>query len=387
MILVNKKPVNLSELGNALGIELPLALIKKKPLFEINPALVIKDPANGPNATKCRQAMEFPCAFNTQFKNGDALEIRYCLTRTPDAKTHGATEKYTPRVCEFEGRAEYITDDLDKAVFFWLHFYNKTSPFRKPDQPFEYELVDDETKAKALIEALTLRGKAATHAAGLHGEQLLIIAKGMGLQSVNSTDPMMVKAQLMQFASDQPAEYLHKAESNVTHINGLIVDAIDKGIFLMDNQFNAKRWRWGEGVRKGELLVEFSNNVPDHNQALITHVSQHIQEILPVLMETVKSFNGKKNVEAAAENIDVFAGLGLSEAAKDVKTEGGDNSSGVNTTPMALPQTYSEAGIFLFEKTGSKAPVYIKKLENGVKDGSITLENVDAVLETMIKRK
>lgn len=389
MILVNKKQVNLNDLGKALGIEIPLDLIKKKPLYEINPALVIKDPANGPMATKCRQAMEFPCVFNTTLKNGEAVEIRYCLTRTPDPKTHGSTEKYSPRVCEFEGRAEFVKDDLDKAVFFWVHFYNKTSPFRQVGQPFEYELVDDDAKARELIEHLTLRGRAATHASALQGEQLMIIAKGMGIPGVQSMEPMMVKAQLMQFASDQPAEYLVKAESNVTHVKGLIVDSIDKGIFVLDNQFNVKRWRWGEGVRKGELLVEISNNVPDHNEALVTHISQHIQDILPVLMETAKNVNGSKSLEAGAKDIDVMAGLGLKDDEQPDGKEGEQNAghNKVNTTPMALPSNYAEASTFLFAKIGSKAPIFIKKLELGVKDGSVTMENVDTFLATLKKQK
>lgn len=429
MILINKKQVDIADLDKLLGIKIPLDILRKKPLFEINPALILKDPANGPLATRHRHMMEFPCVFHAILKSGTNVEIRYCTNRTPDAKFMGQTEKYSPRVVEFEGKAEFVKDDLDKAVYFWLHFFNKTSPFKKTGVPFEYELVDDTARAEAIISGLTLRSKATAHAAALSGDEMRITAKGMKIAGSDRMDDLSIKAQLMQYASDKPAEYLNKAESQVNHIEGLIRDSIDKGIFIIENVFNSKRWRWGMGVKQGEVIVEMSTSVADEIQALITHISQNIQVFLPVLIDTSKTVNAKSNLESVVGNIDVFAML---KKQPETNYVGGiDPYAGVRTksivgedveqaisndfsqfesntqkdpfndsftdddlgddpdlhfnedeviTEETLPTSYKEAQAYLGEKIGKKTPALASRLMAGIEDKSITLGNIEMIL-------
>lgn len=397
MILINKKQIDLASLSQALGITIPLDKIKKKPLFEINPALIFKDPANGVGATKHRNSMEFPCYFQALLKDGTSVEIRYCTNRTPDAKFMGQTEKFSPRMVEFDGKAEFIQDDLDKAVYYWLHFFNKTSPFRKDGLPYEYELVDDQGRANELIANITLRSKATAHAAALSGSELIITAKGMKIAGANSLDELSIKAQLMQFASDKPAEYLNKAQSQVNHIEGLIRDSIDKGIFVLENVFNSKRWKWAMGVKKGEIIVEMSSSVSDDDQALITHIAQNIQEFLPVLIDTAKTTNAKTNLEKAVADINVFDLLKSKPAASPVTNEqqqdviippaiinsqeqsqeedSTDDQIEDDTDP--LPTSYKDAQEYLGVKIGKKTPGLAKLLNDGVAGGTITKANIE----------
>lgn len=376
MILINKVQVNYDDLEKRLGITIPIDKLLKKPLFEINPALILKDPANGPGAVKHRNAMEFPAYFRTQLKTGEDVEIRYCTNRTPDVKTHGQTEKFAPRMVEFDGRAEFIKDDKDKAIYFWLHFYNKTSPFRVVGLPHEYDLVDDDARANELIAGLTLKGKATSHAAALQGDQMVIIAKGMRIPGASTMEPLMIKAQLMQYASDNPAAYLNAAESQVNHIQGLIFDSIDKGIFVMENVYNSKRWKWNMGVKKGEVIVEMSSSVVDDNEALLTHISQHINEFLPVLIDTSKTINAKSNLDKALSNVNVMDMLGYND--NPPQQSGKDNIQPPVET--GLPKSYAEAMAYLGNKIGKKTPALAKRLNDGIGDGSIGPENIEMIL-------
>lgn len=391
MILINKEQTKIEHLAKRLGgIDLPIDKIFKKPLFEINPALVVADPANGPGATKVRQSMEFPAVFRAQLKSGEDVEIRYCTNRQPDPKFMGQTEKFAPRMVEFEGKAEFIADDKDKAVYFWLHFYNKTSPFRQEGVPYEYALVDDDARATELIAGITLRSKATAYAAGLSGSEMIIIAKGMKIPGASTMEPLMVKAQLMQYASDKPAEFLNKAESQVNHIEGLIRDSIDKGIFILENVFNSKRWRWGMGVKKGEVIVEMSASVPDEPQALITHISQNIQEFLPVLIDTAKTINARVNLENKLDNIDVFAQLrGNTPAVNDQEPEKEVTNSNDQTDldsgddQEELPTSFAECQAYLYTKIGKKTPALASQLNKGIEAGTITKDNIAMILEEM----
>lgn len=392
MILINKEQVRPELLAGKLGVKIPLDKIKKKPLYEINPALIFKDYYNGPGATKTRQAMEFPTYFRAKLSNGENVEIRYCTSRTPDRKTHGQTEIYTPLAVEFEGKAEFIADDEDKALYFWLHFFNKTSPFRKSGTHFEYELVDDDAKANEIIESLTLRSKATSHASSLSGDEMIIIAKGMKIAGASAMEPMMIKAQLMQYASDKPGEYLTKAESTVNHIHGLVYDSIDKGIFILDTIYNTKRWKWAMGAKIGEVIVEISANIPDEREALINHVSLNIQEFLPVLINTSKTINAKSNLEKAVENVNVLDMLKPDNIKDEFEEYGYTEPAApeVAFTPVDLqndlPTSFKEAMEYLGQKIGKKTPALASVLFNGIKDGSTTAENIDEVLEDLRTR-
>lgn len=403
MILINKVQIKLSDLQKRLGIAIPIDKIQKKPLFEINPAYVYKDPANGPGAVKHRQGISFPPVFRGKLPNGDDVEIRYCTTITPNTKTEGRTDTYAPRMVDFDGKAEFIADDIEKAVFFWLHTYNETSPFRVKGRPFEYSLVDDDARATAIISNLKLRTKATSHADNLNDQEMLIVAKGMRIQGVNNMDKLMVRAQLMQMASERPSEYLNKAESQVNHIQGLILDSIDKGIFVIDNAYNTKRWKWGMGAKAGEIITEMSNNVPDDKEALIQYISETpgaVNEILPIMINTTKTLNVKDNLSSALQGVDIlsqFKDQPIEDQFDDRNKLPDDDSSETGLEfqesddfsefqTIKLPKGYAECQQFLGEMIGKKTPVLAKELNEGIMDGTITAENIHVKIEDMKTR-
>lgn len=393
MLLVDKKQYTPQQIEKVLGITIPLDKILKKPLFEINPANLVNDSRNnGPGAVRVRQGMEFPAVFRVKLSDGNTVEIRYCTNRTPDVKTHGQTEIYTPKKVPFEGKAEFLNDEQDKAVFYYLHFYNRQSPFRGEGfqyegKPYEYEFQDDIAKANIAIAAIELRSKATYHASQLQGEELLIVAKGMRIDGANELEPEMVRARLMQFADAQPQKYLDMSASTVNHIEGLILDAIDKHILIMDNSAGVKRWRWAVGERKDEVIVELPNSVPNHKEALITHIQQMpgvVNTFIPLLMNARVQLLAKNNITEKAKEVNIMDLLkqeshnaGTSEENEREYSDWADaNTTNHDDVIYRLPATREEASELLGSRGASKAPMTIKQLLDGIKDGTINLENI-----------
>lgn len=403
MLLIEKKQVSVKDIEKLLGVSIPLDKLLKKPLFEINPANLVKDPDNGPGAVKCRQGIDFPASFRVRLKNGTDVEIRYCTNRTPDLKTHGQTEIYTPKKLPFDGKAEYLSDDQDKAVYYYLHFFNKQSPFRNEgmpfyDKPYEFEFQDDQAKATVQIAAIQLRSKAVAHAASLEGEELLIIAKGMRVVGVHGMDDLMVKAKLMEYAERSPKEYIDKANSQVNHIEGLILDAIDKGVFELVQNSSGKTWKWAMGNKKDQVIVELSNNVQNTPQALITHIQQTpgvVNEFLPSLLDARLQMAAKKNINHELQGVNVLDMVKQSqktESAYDGPTQPSmlDNFDSSEDEPLdlddfeqpevqlgTLPETFKEAQDLLGQKGCSKAPSLAKELMTGIENKTITAENIE----------
>lgn len=351
MLLINKKQVTISGIEKALNIRIPVDKILKKPLYEINPALVVPDHHNnGAGAVKVRQGIEFPAYFRVKLKTGEDVEIRYCTNRTPDKTTHGQTEVFSPRKVSFEGKAEFIGDEEDKAVYYYLHFYNRQSPFRNKGyqyegKPFEYEFQDNEAKADAAIAMIKLRTEATTHALNLDGENLMIIAKGMKIDGVHGMEPREVKATLMQFADSNPKLYLEKAQSQVNHIVGLIYDAIDKDIFVLENYGGIHRWRWAVGAKKDELIVELSSNVRDFKEALITHIQQTpgvVNEFLPVLLNARLAVAAQNNITNELQGVNIL---------DMVKGAAETNAPMESVTPAA--NSYTQPDEFIDEEGGN----------------------------------
>lgn len=432
MLLVNKKQVSVKEIERLLGVTIPLDKILKKPLFEINPALIKADPDNGLGAVKVRQGMEFPAWFRTRLKSGENVEIRYCTNRTPDVKTHGQTEIFAPKKVPFEGKAEFVRED-DLAVYYYLHFYNEASPFRGSGmefegKPFEYAFQNDEAKANAQIAFIELRSKATQHAMTLEGEEMLIIAKGLrngnarAIEGVEAMEPQTVRAHLMQYADAKPKDYLEQANSQVNHIEGLIFDAMDKDVFVLETGGSVNRWIWARGVKKGELIVELAKNSPDHRQALITHIQQTpgvINQFLPVLLETRKAVAAESNINKELAGVDIMGMIRQSSAQPvpaapapapvvppvvpyvppvlpidndedelDIDNEFEEvpepivNADWGHVPPPVddLPRNFNDAKAYLGEKIGKKTPALASQLFKGVEDGTITPANVGALL-------
>jgi len=382
MILIDKEQVTHDKIARALGIELDIDKIVKRPVFDIAPHRLIKDPANGPNAKRSRKGVDFPAFFNFRNKSGKTVEIRYATGRTPNPATDGRTELFAPRMLAFEGESELIADDPDKALFFFLHFYNASSPCRPEGAklPIEWEYVDNIKKANDRIALIGKKREAMLLADTLEGDALLIVAKGLRIHGVSAMDELAVKAEVLEFAMNKPEEFVSKANSQVNQIEGLIIDAIDKQIFVMADEYGQKSWRWGMGTNEGETIVQFAAGIKDAQQSLISHIQQDINKYLPVLINMAKTVNIKKNAEKQLENVDILSHFKSEKPAQEDAGVKQDENGRFGERPE-FPTDFLTSKSFVFYMTGKKTVATCAALNNAIQAGEVTPENIDAWFE------
>ena len=373
MILIDGQQVSLHELQQKLGIKIPVEKIIKKPVFEINQALKIRDPANGPNAYRVRPGYDFPAKFNYRTKSGRTHEIRYAdQMPVPKESTEGRTFTYSPRMLAFEGEMEYVNTDEDKAIFFYLYPVCKDSPCRTNKSPYEWHFVDDEAKANARIESIEKKREAMRFVDTLHGQALFIIAKSLRIPGAHRMDERSVLAEVSDYAMSKPEEFLKRADSQVAQIEGLIIDAIDRGIFVMEKVYNMKQWKWGAGTNKGALIVELSENVQDEAEALITHIqSGNLTLMLPQLIEISKNINAKDNAANQLADVNILGEFGIAKPAEEQEEDS------VQIERPEFPTDMAGARDWLKYKTGKKPSSESSKLWKAVQAGDVTAENID----------
>lgn len=383
MILIDKLQVTHDKIARTLGIDLDYEKIIKRPVFDIIASRLIKDPANGPNAKRSRKGVDFPSHFVFRDEKGKSMEIRYATGRTPNPATEGRTELFAPRMLSFEGESELIADDPDKALFFFLHFYNSVSPCRSTTtrQPVEWEYVDNVARANARIANIGKKREAMLLADTLEGDALMIVAKGLRIHGVSAMDELAVKAEILEYAIQKPEEFLSKANSQVNQIEGLIIDAIDKGIFVMGDEYGQKSWRWAKGTHEGETIVQFAEGQKDANTSLINHIQQDINKYLPVLINISKTINIKKNAEKQLANIDILAQFQPEKkaAAEDTAPKADDN--GRYGQRPEFPKDFNGSKAFVYYMTGKKHPKVCSALNIEVQARKVTAENIEAWFE------
>lgn len=372
MILVDKEEVGLEELSQKLGITIPLDKIRKKPVFEIDPSKIVRDIANGPNATRSRAGIDFHSYFRWKNKQGKNVEIRFCTNRNPNPDTEGRTEIFSPKYVHFDGEAVWLNEDETEAVFFWLHFYNKTSPCRTTSQPVEYDFVDDAAKAEKKIEGIQSKRKAMLFADTLEGDALVIVAKGLRIVGANSMDERTLKAEVLEYALNKPDEFLKKGNSQVNQIEGLIIDAVDKEIFTKSSEYGTKTWKWNKGVHKGDLIVELSATGKDDVQALITHIQADINKFLPVLIDISKTVNATANAEKALAGVDILKQFGHKNVDEVIKVDDAPPPE----APV-FPTDFNSAKEYVFYKTGKKTVSVCAALNKAIQAEEVSPENID----------
>mgnify|MGYP001568042253 FL=1 len=132
------------------------------------------------------------------------VEIAYALsTRT---ETVGNIERTInePRYITYKGEKFSFKEDIDKALWMYLHPMNKFSPLRDADSKAKsgFEFIDVGKRTKARMTEMSGLRKALDHAEHIDDYNLVIMAKGLGFGGVDSKDPEELRADLMSFATN-----------------------------------------------------------------------------------------------------------------------------------------------------------------------------------------
>lgn len=297
MIEIDKKQVTLEFIATEFNI--PLAKIRKAPVFEINPTFRVKDVLNG--GFKVPVGTAFDAVFFAKNpKTGKTHEFRFILAKGNDRVGDKLIDTYEPRKVVFRGDAA-LKSDIDEAVYFYLHPKNRTSPFRSPKttKPWRYDFIDNEARSNAVIDSIKILSGALSHATGLTGKMLKIMAKGLEIAGVDAMEPSQVTAALLLKAKSNPELYMERVNrSNEVVFKGIIQDAIDKNLIICKEKMGLKSWIWNAGKNKGEKIVDVLGNNVDQNLILFNHINANIESFYTPITQLADEVTSVENASA-----------------------------------------------------------------------------------------
>jgi hypothetical protein len=311
MLFLNKKQVTgeelVDEIEDMFDADVPFDKIMKAPVFIINPKRTAPDTLNG--GLKVPAGSNIQSFFIARTKGGATVEIRYASSTTDEIKAERMITTYSPRKILFTGTsAIYI--DLDQALYMWLYPLQATSPFYvEGAEPFHYQFEDKEATATENMLKITALTKALNYITTMSGDHLRTIAKGLGLQSVNSKSDLVIQSELSlmaqvgqkgNLASEQnPAGYFNdKVRAKDVLFDGIVANAIDNDIFKLKTNHAGSSWYWNAGTFSGERVMEIITKTKTPEQLLKEHIRANIQNFYSLLMDLMT----KKQVESKVDN-------------------------------------------------------------------------------------
>lgn len=294
MILLNNEAKTLQQLQAIL--KFPLEKIIKQSEFLVNENLKGFD--LGSKKKRDLGTIRFPAVFTIEDKNGVSYEIRYSTSKANVKDKNGKIDVvFSPKKVTFD--EDTIPSKIDLAVFMYLHPKCKNSPFRTDDSPiWTYEYKDKEKIAGASVSKGDVMLKALNHAKSYKGDDLVLMAKGMGIANASNMTELEIQASLTEIAMANPAKYLEKTEKQVTVLDGKIIDAIDKGVFIMVEKYGVHQWNWNFGPNKGQTICEITNNGIPANDFLITHIKMNLAKYYDEIMSARDNINADASAEA-----------------------------------------------------------------------------------------
>lgn len=364
MLVINDKIISRTDLCAKFGVD--IERIKKRPEFEGLKSWI--DHSNG-GKKKFNAGSSVLARILVEDKNNELpLEIRYAISRRKNKDNDDYD--YSPARVTFEGEGMQLSEDLDLAVFAYLHPTNALSPFHKAGDKSSFEFVDTTARASKRINDLDALGEAIVHAKTIAGQDARILAKGLGIPGIEGKEDREVSADLMDYASKNPSIYLQKKSQRITMVEGQIEHFIDKGIFKQETIGETRRWLWTAGQRTGEVILDIYNVTQNAREALKNHILNDLNNYIFLLNNMNDSISSREKAIRDLDQIpDPATGNVIGNQLPDHLKKIG--SGGV------LPTNFNEAKEYLLGKTGkSFAPKTLAALYKGVNEKTITDINI-----------
>lgn len=301
------KQITVEKFAEIMGIEPEMIKrIAKNPVFEINPQKTKPDRLNGGLIAPAGKGSK-PYIFREI--DGITHIIRYYESRVPD-KVNPRISTYEPKRVVFEDQLS-IYPKLDLALFMYSLPSCFDSPNHKPD--WHYSFQNKEKKATATIDSSAKLSKALAYITnpsdkgGLTDGEILLIAKGIYAQNTASRvipNPSSknktvteIRADLITLVMRDADLFLDSADSDVTEFYGMVMDAVDRGIFSVrtSSNSNAKGWYWEKGPMKDKFICDIAGGQNDFDM-LKSAIEADPNKYYQHLNSTIKQETGKQNL-------------------------------------------------------------------------------------------
>lgn len=383
MLYLGDEQVTRNQVAAIFGFTDKLKQIEKAPSFEVVKERKWVDRYNH-NLTKAGAGMGYRTHFAVTDPR-DNLEkmFRYVKQKTFKTIKNELKEVFEPRQVDFLGIKNAFKKDLDLGVWYYMHPDTEGSPIRavsNSKNPAKLTYIDTKARAQDKIEGVNRLKDAMNHAGNLNDAQAITLAKGMGMKNVDRMDVESVKADLLVLASTKPKEYLEKATSELTLIEGKIYNLIDSGIFKLEKIGAVRRWIWTEGVNQGGTIIEIVNITVEPKTALINHLLTNLNEYLPSIINYNDTINSKRVAESYIEK----------QAEKEEVKTIGENLPEYLKATNAVPENFQEMSSYMLNAYPDRkrpANAVISQTFKKLQEGELSQENLMDYVGSIMKEQ
>lgn len=299
MLFENRKQVTAQELMLKYSNVEDFKKIQKKPSFEVTSDRKIIDRVNGGVLKSPKGFMWRSHFMASDPKTGLKIEIRYATSNNVKVVGDRVIDNFEPRYVETKGATFNFANDLDLAIYQFLHPNNISSPLRDKNNKAKpkIDFIDTKKRSQAKMATIDALATAMSHAKDLSEDRLVVLAKGLGIKGLDKKEADEVRADVLEFAMNNPKIYNEKSNTEMTYIEGRIVNLIDKGVVKLTTVGSTRRWTWMSGEREGEHILDIQNVTQDAKRALINYFFSDINKHINLL----KDINNDMSARAKAE--------------------------------------------------------------------------------------
>ena len=373
MILIDNVEMDQESLEEMFFGVIPFRKIGKRPEFQINNKRKSKKPGQDQQISS-PVGTRVPAHFMAKWQ-GKTITIRYAEYSQEEPLVPGSDRivtKYHPFKVMFTG-VSMLTElnelGIDLAIFFFLHPLNEFSPFRDQlKEKFHWSFNDTQAKAAAELKGVKLLQKAINTVLALSDDALNILAKGIGFPGVAEMEPETIQAMLVRRAQADPQAFLEESQSQRTGIKGLIISAIDNGLFKEEEANGKRKYVWGRGDKKGIQVVEILENGKAPSEILTDHIFNMIDVYYPILTDSYNHIATEKSSDQFLDSKGSFDYNSLGSIGKKEQTRNSEfggstdesimerelqlnSSDNLNQDAEFVKQAVAEAGLVMPEKS------------------------------------
>lgn len=401
------RQITADDLATIMGITPEIVRkIKKNPVFEVNPKLTKPDKLNGGVSAPAGKGnkpviyvkvgpatKDAPWGVRTDKDiQAKTLKLRFCDSIIPD-RDNVNYFTYEPKRLNFYDRLEVIPNNIERALFFYCLPACHNSPVTDK-RNWYYMFQDKESKAQIDVDKATSISKAfalinnGIGNGGLSDASLMLVAKG--LYTLNSGSKLIpnpsaknktileVKADLINLAYKDPQLFLNSTDDDVNKFYGMVMDAVDRGIFAIRSAGKQKTWFWEKGPEKGQSICHVVGNDSDFNQ-LKSAIEANPNAFYANITRAVSEAQGIDNVALFMKN----------QKEEDYVPEGGDF---VDEPLFVLPTSKSKNGynescqLFIAFNSGNRpSPKTLGNFWALIKEEKVNAENVKETVDRLVK--
>ena len=262
--------------------------------------------------------------------NGNNIQFRYYQQRFENQNKEGPKYNYLPRKTKLDKKFTMLrtNDDLEHVVFMIINTRCGTSPLHRKTDQLVYSVRNTEKESQDKLINVKIEMEVYKTITAGDIKTLRTRAKGMGVAGVDRMNDDELRASLLTTFRNAQAKdrgdarminvnkFIEKLNSPLSHLKGMVREAMDKGIILYKPVAGTLVFEWGKGQdNKGRICKGQKGEKPF--DSLYLHISSNLDFYFNALKNAInKSETGKGLKDKVSDLIEYQK---TEDKAKDVK--------------------------------------------------------------------